>query len=71
VDSARKGDEVCVKIEAVPGEAPKMYGRHFDDSDLLISRVSQHFFRKAQKFITYGQEGRGKYFNWQNTVGIF
>jgi hypothetical protein len=39
VDSARKGDEVCVKIDAVPGEAPKLYGRHFDDTDLLISRV--------------------------------
>ncbi len=40
MDSARKGDEVCVKIDAVPGEAPKLYGRHFDDTDLLISRVS-------------------------------
>ena len=39
MDSARKGDEVCVKIEAVPGEAPKMFGRHFDETDLLISRV--------------------------------
>ena len=29
-----------MKIEAVPGEAPKMFGRHFDDTDLLISRVS-------------------------------
>ena len=42
VEFARKGDEVCVKIEAVPGEAPKMFGRHFDDTDLLISRVSIH-----------------------------
>ncbi len=39
VDSARKGDEVCVKIEAVPGEAPKMFGRHFDETDLLVSKV--------------------------------
>ena len=31
-----------MKIEAVPGEAPKMFGRHFDDTDLLISRVSIH-----------------------------
>merc|ERR1712200_41709 len=41
VDTARKGDEVCIKIEAVPGEAPKMIGRHFDDTDLLISRISR------------------------------
>ena len=31
-----------MKIEAVPGEAPKMFGRHFDETDLLISRVSIH-----------------------------
>lgn len=38
---AKKGEEVCVKIEAVPGEAPKMFGRHFDETDLLISKVSE------------------------------
>merc|ERR1711962_220808 len=41
VDNARKGDEVCIKIESVPGEAPKMFGRHFDETDLLISRISR------------------------------
>merc|ERR1712142_1377254 len=41
VESARKGDEVCVKIEAVPGEAPKMFGRHFDETDLLVSKISR------------------------------
>ena len=40
VESARKGQEVCIKIEPVPGEAPKMYGRHFDEKDLIISKVS-------------------------------
>lgn len=40
VDSARKGQEVCVKIENVPGETPKLYGRHFDETDMLISKVS-------------------------------
>ena len=54
VDVAKKGDEVnndvnnddlicsvqvCVKIENPGGDAPKMYGRHFDENDLLISRV--------------------------------
>ena len=38
---ARKGMEVCVKIEPIPGEAPKMYGRHFDHTDLLVSKVSE------------------------------
>lgn len=41
VDSARKGDEVCVKIESVPGDAPKMFGRHFDADDMLCSRISR------------------------------
>jgi len=41
VDTAKKGDEVCIKIEAPGGDAPKMFGRHFDDKDLLISRISR------------------------------
>jgi translation initiation factor 5B len=39
LDIARKGAEVCIKIEAVGGEAPKMFGRHFDENDLLMSKV--------------------------------
>jgi len=41
VDTARKGEEVCVKIESVPGEAPKMFGRHFEATDLLVSKISR------------------------------
>merc|ERR1712223_56926 len=41
VDVARKGDEVCVKIDPVPGEAPKMFGRHFDEKDFLVSKISR------------------------------
>lgn len=40
IDKATKGQEVCIKIENVPGETPKLYGRHFDHTDLLVSRVS-------------------------------
>lgn len=32
--------QVCVKIENPGGDAPKMFGRHFDETDLLMSRVS-------------------------------
>lgn len=39
VDSAKKGQEVCVKIEPIPGEAPKMFGRHFEATDILVSKV--------------------------------
>lgn len=43
VENARKGMEVCIKIEPIPGEAPKMFGRHFDETDLLISKVRNFF----------------------------
>lgn len=39
VESARKGMEVCIKIEPIPGESPKMFGRHFDETDMLVSKV--------------------------------
>ena len=39
VDVARKPQEVCIKIEVTQGEAPKMVGRHFDENDVLTSKV--------------------------------
>ena len=39
VETARKGQEVCIKIENVGSDAPKMVGRHFDVEDLLVSKV--------------------------------
>ena len=41
VEIAYKGQEVAVKIESVSGDAPKLYGRHFDHTDLLISKVKK------------------------------
>ncbi|KAK0158479.1 hypothetical protein PV328_009476 [Microctonus aethiopoides] len=41
VESARKGQEVCVKIEPIPSEAPKMFGRHFDEKDFITSKISR------------------------------
>ncbi|CAK1551654.1 unnamed protein product [Leptosia nina] len=41
VETARKGQEVCIKIEPIPGESPKMFGRHFDETDMLISKISR------------------------------
>lgn len=45
IDLAKKGQEVCVKIEPIGGEAPKMYGRHFDHTDMLVSKVNFDFTR--------------------------
>ena len=39
VDSAKKGQEVFVKIEPIPGESPKMFGRHFEATDIIVSKV--------------------------------
>lgn len=38
VEACRKG-EVCLKIEPVGGEAPRLYGRHFDHTDAVVSKV--------------------------------
>lgn len=41
VENARRGQEVCVKIEPTGDGAPKMFGRHFDEKDFLLSKVSK------------------------------
>ncbi|XP_019110536.2 eukaryotic translation initiation factor 5B [Larimichthys crocea] len=41
VDCAKKGQEICIKIEPIPGESPKMYGRHFEATDLLVSKITR------------------------------
>ncbi|EDV96178.1 GH15356 [Drosophila grimshawi] len=41
IDFARKGQEICIKIEPIPGESPKMFGRHFEADDMLVSKISR------------------------------
>ncbi|KAK2719853.1 hypothetical protein QYM36_005359, partial [Artemia franciscana] len=41
VELARKGEEVCLKIENVSGDAPKMIGRHFEEKDIIVSKISR------------------------------
>lgn len=41
IESARKGQEICIKIEPIPGESPKMFGRHFDADDMLVSKITR------------------------------
>ncbi|XP_033743417.1 eukaryotic translation initiation factor 5B-like isoform X3 [Pecten maximus] len=42
LDIARKGMEVCIKVEPIPGDTPKMIGRHFDETDMLVSKISRN-----------------------------
>ncbi|CAG7825528.1 unnamed protein product, partial [Allacma fusca] len=41
MESARKGQEICIKIEPIPGESPKMLGRHFEETDILVSKITR------------------------------
>ncbi|XP_051993420.1 eukaryotic translation initiation factor 5B-like isoform X2 [Xyrauchen texanus] len=41
VDTAKKGQEICVKIDPIPGESPKMYGRHFEGVDIIVSKITR------------------------------
>ncbi|XP_075056257.1 eukaryotic translation initiation factor 5B isoform X2 [Mixophyes fleayi] len=41
VDLAKKGQEVCIKIEPIPGDSPKMFGRHFEATDHLVSKINR------------------------------
>ncbi|GAB4816828.1 hypothetical protein N2152v2_003874 [Parachlorella kessleri] len=42
VDTAKKGDAVAMKIEATnPTESQRLYGRHFDFKDELVSKISR------------------------------
>lgn len=60
VDSAKKGQEICIKIEPIPGEAPKMFGRHFEATDILVSKVQsqrgkrQHFSLQCSNYRVVG-----------------
>ncbi|KAL5112753.1 Eukaryotic translation initiation factor 5B [Taenia crassiceps] len=50
IQEARTGQEVCIRIDPVEGEAPKLYGRHFDHTDLLISKISRDSIDIVKEF---------------------
>lgn len=41
VEVAKKGQEVCIKIDNCGSDGAKLYGRHFDYNDLLYSKISR------------------------------
>ncbi|XP_065836749.1 eukaryotic translation initiation factor 5B-like [Oscarella lobularis] len=49
-DSARKGEEICVKIEALPGNTPELYGRHFNHEDTVVSKISRESIDVVKKY---------------------
>lgn len=56
VDIARQGSEVCIRVEST-GDAPRLYGRHFDHTDQLVSKVCQLALRPGH--ILKGKGGLG------------
>ncbi|BHF58696.1 Translation Initiation Factor 5B [Sparganum proliferum] len=50
VPEARTGQEVCVRIDPLEGEAPKLFGRHFDQTDTLISKISRESIDIVKEF---------------------
>lgn len=63
VTEARKGMEVCIKIENVPGETPKLYGRHFDHEDLLMSKVTKQILKMYVEEFLYSWESYNNNFD--------
>jgi len=41
VESARRGQEVCIKIEPTGSEGPRQVGRHFEITDPVVSRITR------------------------------
>lgn len=50
VDSARKGQEVCIKIEHHGSDAPKLFGRHFDATDMLMSKITRESIDACKEY---------------------
>ncbi|CAL8143028.1 unnamed protein product [Orchesella dallaii] len=50
VDKASKGQEVSVRVDPVPGESPKMLGRHFEETDLMISKISRESIDACKEY---------------------
>lgn len=50
VDLAKKGVDVCIKIEPVPGNTPKLFGRHFEGDDVLVSKISRESINACKDY---------------------
>lgn len=49
VKEARAGQEVCLKIEQGPGEQKIMYGRQFDHTQMVMSRITRESIDKLKE----------------------
>lgn len=63
---AKAGDEVCIKIENLTSDAPKMIGRHFEETDQLISHISRESIDACKNYFRDDLEKS----DWQLTVEL-
>ena len=47
---AKKGVDVCVKIDPSPGTTPKLFGRHFDATDEIVSKISRESINACKDY---------------------
>jgi len=50
VHIAKRGNDVCIKVVPTPGETPKLYGRHFDHTDAVVSKISRESIDACKQF---------------------
>lgn len=50
IENARRGQEVCIKIEHHGSDAPKLYGRHFDHTDMLVSKITRESIDAVKEY---------------------
>ena len=50
VKEAKVGQSVCVKIANTTGDAPRMFGRHFDEKDDLYTNVCAVYMETIYAF---------------------
>lgn len=65
-EMAKVGEEVCIKIENTSSDAPKMIGRHFDETDMLISHISRESIDACKNYFRDDLEKS----DWQLTVEL-
>lgn len=65
-EMAKVGEEVCIKIENTSSDAPKMIGRHFEESDMLISHISRESIDACKNYFRDDLEKS----DWQLTVEL-
>ena len=50
VHIGKRGNDLCIYDVPNPGETPKLYGRHFDHTDAVVSKISRESIDACKQF---------------------